>query len=416
MSLGKRAVRHTLAVHVSVVLALASGTSCQHQDGARVARPPRVRALATRPGPAQQAPRSATGLPSRGAAAPTAIASGQSAPQPPPTGAPAPPTLPQSATQLPPSNVTPPQTALPLNTPPKANSELSRAEDWLAALRRRDVTALSAQSRYPFELRDTGEQGHCPARRTAPDAARMAAAVDCLLDDELLTSLLQAGSSVGLQALPDGFLSSWAARWRGELRPDEKPVTVHLSRNDASLTLILLVARDGVGGLLKTGTDATLEVALAKQWIEALRRRDLPALNRATRYPFELRQSDPTPGCEARTALRVGDLRAAIECLLADDAFSRALSLGSSNTIEAGPARGYVPEFFEGWANADRGGLWPTLLHLETSEDVAIDLMLLVAKDGVRAVWKRTGPLAPDPPLRRGVGVRPRSLDESLEH
>jgi hypothetical protein len=287
-------------------------------------------------------------------------------------------------------------------------SELTRAERWLAAFRRGDLAALQAQSRYPFELRDTGEQGHCPGRRTASDAASLGATLACLLDDELLASLLRTHPETAPRALPEGFISSWAARWRGERRPDEKAVTVHVSRPDASFTFILLIAHDGVRSLWKTGTDATAEVALATRWLQALRQRDLPALERMTHYPFDVRQTAPTPICESRTAPRASDLRRAIECLLADEAFSRALSQSAKAAVEAGPTRAYVPDVFEGWGPVDRGELWPTLLHLETSDDLAIDLLLLVAKDGVQTAWKRTGFPPPLPHARGFGGPRPR--------
>jgi hypothetical protein len=225
-----------------------------------------------------------------------------------------------------------------------------------------------------------------------------------VLDDELLATLLRTHPDLILQALPEGFISSWAARWRAELRPDEKAVTVHVSRPDASFTFILLVAHDGVSGLWKTGTDATAEVALASRWLEALRQNDLPALTRMTRYPFDVRQSGNAPGCEGRRAPRAADLHAAVECLLADTAFRRALSQSAKAPVEAGPTRAYVPEFFEGWGHTERAELWPTLLHLETSDDLAIDLLLLVAKDGVQTAWKRTGPLTA-PPHARALGT-----------
>jgi hypothetical protein len=311
-------------------------------------------------------------------------------------------TLPSPATAAPPTSSSPDALA------PSPGPELTLAAEWLAAFRRRDMPAIEARSRYPFELRDTGEEGHCPARARATDAAALSGAMACLLNDELLASLLRARPNATLQALPEGFVSTWAARWRSELRPGDKPVTLHVSRSDASFALILLVARDGVGGVWKTGTDATAEVALATEWVAALRRRDLPALTRATHYPFELRQSGPAPGCEDRTAFRAAELPAAIDCLLGDEVFGRALAQASHLALEAGPRRGDVPVAFDGWRPADAAQLWPTSAHLEAAGDDGVDLAVWVGSDGVHAVWKRAAPALLDPArLRRGLSPRP---------
>src|SRR4051812_39734853 len=51
---------------------------------------------------------------------------------------------------------------------PARRGEVAAA--WLDALRRRDLPALTTQSRYPFELRDTRAEGNCDERRTAANA------------------------------------------------------------------------------------------------------------------------------------------------------------------------------------------------------------------------------------------------------
>jgi hypothetical protein len=268
------------------------------------------------------------------------------------------------------------------------------AAGWLDALRRHDLPALIARTSYPFELRDTETEGKCGPRRTAANAGSIPAVVDCLWTDPLLDRMLNAGADVPVETLDDGFIPPWAGQWRGELRSELRPFTAFFRRDDASFSFIVLVAQDGVRSVWKTGFDATTEVQLATRWLEALRRRDIAALERLTSYPFELRDTERDAHCGTRSAAGPSDLPTAIDCLLKDQLFTRALK--ERSVVKAAHAKDFVPGFFQGWRRKEHADLWPTMALFGSDAGDEFDLTLLVAKDGVRVVWKRGSFSPPD--------------------
>lgn len=272
--------------------------------------------------------------------------------------------------------------------------EVNLAAAWLDALRRQDRPDLIAQTSYPFDLRDTGAEGNCAPNRTVANADGMPAALDCMLTDALLVQLLKAGSDVPVETLDDGFLPPWAAQWRRDLRPELRPLTAFFRHDDAAFSFIFLVAKDGVRAVWKTGFDATTEVQLATQWLDALRRHDVASLERLTSYPFELRDTEREAHCGSRSAAASRDLPGVIDCLFKDALFNRALKANS--VVKAAHAKDFVPGFFEGWRRKEHADLWPTQVLFGTDAGDEFDLTLLVAKNGVRVVWKRGSFSPPD--------------------
>jgi hypothetical protein len=274
----------------------------------------------------------------------------------------------------------------------KAVPELELAGRWLEALRSGNAEKLAAQSVFPVEFRDTGEEGRCDARRSAADPTALAHDVACLAQDELLMALFRAKPGAPpVEVLPDGFLEPWAKQWRSEAPIGARPILSYYDRSDAWLSLILWVDSRGVRAVWKTGTDVRAEVAVAGKWRVALRNRDVEALTRLASYPFELRDEGLNAHCKkGQTAKRPEEMPGALRCVLGDKVLSRALHDSPDSTFEAERREPRVPGAFpDWWRKKDHEGLWPVWTLTGTKAGYEFDLTLLIAKDGVRAFWKR---------------------------
>ncbi|HVZ37261.1 MAG TPA: hypothetical protein VG963_32785, partial [Polyangiaceae bacterium] len=81
---------------------------------------------------------------------------------------------------------------------------------------------------------------------------------------------------------------------------------------------------------------------------------------------------------------------AALQCLLGDKVLNKALR--DSPESELQPERGTkrIPGAFPRWyRKQDHEGLWPIWTLTGTKAGYEFDLTWLIAKDGVRAFWKR---------------------------
>jgi hypothetical protein len=272
------------------------------------------------------------------------------------------------------------------------------ATAWLEALRRRDVSALVAHTEYPFDLRDTGTAGRLGEHEvhlTATNASAMQDLIKSLVTDDVLSKTMRAERDGRVKAFKkDGYIYSWAEQWRGDLLPDLRPLSVRFQNNDAAFTFIFLVGKSGVRALWKTGFDATVEVELVTRWLLTLRHRDIRALERLTSYPFELRDNQLGANCGSRMASGPTEMRAALACLLDDALFNEALKADS--IVSAGLKQDFVPGFFEGWRRPEHADLWPTMVLIGTDAGNEYDLTMLVAKNGVRVLWKRGSFSPPD--------------------
>jgi hypothetical protein len=278
-------------------------------------------------------------------------------------------------------------------------SRTELASAWLEALRRRDASGLAAVTQYPFDLRDTGTAGRAGSREAHSSATSerdMPAAVQSLITDDVLDRAMQAETYGRIEELEGGQVSGWAARWEGSIPADVQAFTAFFRSNEAAFSFIFLVGDAGVRSVWKTGFDAAAEVSLAAQWLQALRDRDTPALERLTSYPFELRDSQLEAHCGSRTASGRAELSATLDCLLDDPLFSEALKTRGAFKPYAGSTRDFVPGFFEGWRRPEHAELWPTSVLISTGGGHEYDLCLLVAKNGVQVLWKRGSFSPPD--------------------
>jgi hypothetical protein len=129
------------------------------------------------------------------------------------------------------------------------------ASQWLSALGKRDVQALSRLTRFPFKMHDTSATGDCENRSAGAPAA-LGGAVSCLLENDLLLNDLRedsAGRKLFVRAIARGNLPSWARRWRSDLPADLQSIWATVVADGVTWDLLLLVGKQGVAGLWKAG-------------------------------------------------------------------------------------------------------------------------------------------------------------------
>jgi transposase len=278
--------------------------------------------------------------------------------------------------------------------PTIAATEIASA--WLAAFRRQDMESMLAQTRYPFELRDTGiagRPGSQEARRTAASAEEMPAAIGPLFTDTVLDRTMKAERDGRVEVRAG--IPYWADRWRADLQSGMQMREAYFRADDASFSFLFFVDESGVRALWKNGFDASLEVELAGSWLNALRQRDLDALERLTSYPFELRDTEVEAHCGLRRAAGPKEMPGIVDCLLNGPILSKAMNRIRSR-IEAGRTQDYEPGIFKGWRRPEHANLWPATLLIGTGAGNEYDLTFLVAKNGVRVLWKRGSFVPPD--------------------
>jgi hypothetical protein len=263
------------------------------------------------------------------------------------------------------------------------------ATAWLDALRLGDDAALFAQTEFPFELRDEGTRGtpgRCSALQRAENAGRSRAALDCLLQDDLVLRVMRA-TSVEVQRLEPAHLQSWPSSWRSDIAPALIPFGAFFRSDAAAYEFVILASASGVRSVWKRGFDATEEVRLAAEWLAALSRKDLGSLERLTTYPLEVRDTEVEAHCGSRRAATPQELPAAVACLMNDPIFDDAL--GNGVRIRAAMKQDFEPGVFEGWRRPEHAALWPATALIANRAGNEYDLALLVAKNGVRVFWKR---------------------------
>jgi hypothetical protein len=291
-----------------------------------------------------------------------------------------------------PSGAPGPQSKAGERTALKPSSHLDIASRWLEALRSRNAKVLVAASVFPIEFRDTGGASRCEPHRSAADAVALAAAVECFTHDELLMGLMRKNPGPPpVETEPEGRVAFWARSWASEVPDGAQGISVFYDRTDAWISIILWVDSRGVRAVWKDGTDVRAEVALADRWRTALRERNVEALTRLASYPFELRDEGLNAHCKKRrTANAPSEMPAALACLLGDKVLNQALHDSPVSDLEPERREPRIPGAFPHWyRKKDHDGLWPIWTLTGTDEGFEFDLTWLVAKDGVRAFWKR---------------------------
>jgi hypothetical protein len=139
-------------------------------------------------------------------------------------------------------------------TPAEKSADPGKAaRSWLDAPRAHDVEALAKRSRFPFVFKDTGAEGKCKSA-TIPGADKLAAGVQCLVKDDLLTEDLKSNPEPTADVLSVKSLPRWSRKWAKEIPAGATPVSVFFNGNGNSFDLVLLVAGDGVQGFWKHAT------------------------------------------------------------------------------------------------------------------------------------------------------------------
>jgi hypothetical protein len=264
------------------------------------------------------------------------------------------------------------------------------ASGWLEALARSDLDALTRQTGFPFRVHHSGAERNCGPQNTAVTPAELPSAIACLTSDATLMSVLQNHSGGGFDALAHDDVQPWAKQWQIELRPEWRLVTAYFERGDATVELNLVVANDGVRALWKAdGLDATVEAHLAVEWLSALGSGNVPSLARVTQYPFELRDRGSSSTCGTRTAAGSEALNRAVQCLTSNKVFRQAMR----DSPEFPPTVYRSADQLPGWARAwwDKQGAPAVKIVtflVATKAGDEFDLLFLVDKSGVHALWK----------------------------
>jgi hypothetical protein len=286
-----------------------------------------------------------------------------------------------------------------------ADHEIALATKWLAALRRRDVSGLTRLTSYPFILRDTRSQGSCKDRRTAVDPDSVPATVKCLMSDEWLDRALKANPVPVLERLSD--FPAWAKPWRESVSGDLQSLYTTADAPGCEFDFVLLVAKEGVRALWKTGSTvgkqdmrppdppeiddvaAPNEIRLATKWLDALRNRDIEALTKVTHFPFRMHDTSSAGECEGKSAAAAPNLPAAISCLTTSKLLEQDLQINPARPepLTRAISKRNIPSWARRWRGDFESGsqpVWTTIY----ADGVTWDFIFLVASDGVQSLWK----------------------------
>jgi hypothetical protein len=264
--------------------------------------------------------------------------------------------------------------------------EMATADRWLAALRSRDPPALMHATQYPFEWLDSRQQ--CAAKQPATSAEELAPVLECLLADSALLQALEQHERAGIQRLPSSHLQDWAQPWRGHAPVDATLVNAFIKRSEGQTDIDVWLVGGAVRALWTHVEDGTSAVNVAERWLDALKRRDMEALNQATSFEFEVRDTGRGAQCGKRVAAKPEQLEAAVRCLLNNRELQG--GLGAKKPIVESAGEGdSVPSWAEHWwTSKEHSGLHQTFTTVTNPGGVSFDLILMTAPNGVRTVWK----------------------------
>jgi hypothetical protein len=142
----------------------------------------------------------------------------------------------------------------------------------------------------------------------------------------------------------------------------------------------------------KPATASAVEdgVKVASGWLDALARSDLDALTRQTGLPFRVHDSFAERNCGPQnTAATPEELRSALACLISDATLISVLRDHSGGGLDA-LAHGDVQPWAKQWQTELQPG-WQLVTAYFERGDATVELDLVVANDGVRALWRADG-------------------------
>jgi hypothetical protein len=265
--------------------------------------------------------------------------------------------------------------------------EMAAADRWLAALRSHDQPALMHATQYPFEWLDSRRPG-CTARQPATSAEELAPVLACLLADRVLLQALEQHDRAGIQQLPSSHLQDWAQPWGAHAPVDATLVNAFIKRSEGQADIDVWLVGGAVRALWTHVEDGTSAVNVAERWLDALKSRDMEALNQATSFGFEVRDTGRAAQCGKRGAAKPEQLEAAVRCLLNNRELQGGLN-AKRPIVESAGDDDSIPSWAEGWwTSKEHSGLHQTFTTVTNPGGVSFDLILMTAPNGVRAVWK----------------------------
>jgi hypothetical protein len=158
----------------------------------------------------------------------------------------------------------------------------------------------------------------------------------------------------------------------------------------AALLLIAGAASSGRAADASAPAESSPEVAVAKQWFAALRHHDLDKLKGQTRYPFAFRDTHGSD-CTGGTAANAEALPHALKCLFDGDVFAQD---SQEESAASSPAqvltKDKLPSWSKRWWKKVPSGTTPVHLYFDAATGSYHEIVLFIADDGVREMWKRT--------------------------
>lgn len=276
--------------------------------------------------------------------------------------------------------------AQPVRDPETYLDDVEIATRWLVALRDGSASELAENTQYPIEIHD--DAGACKDQ-TASGPEQLQRVLSCLRTNANLMGLMLSNDSAAVEPLADVHMPAWFQRWRVAQAPNMKIVTGHYNRSDAQATLDLWVADGGVRGVWKSGLDGSAEIAIATEWLDALRNRDIERLGRVTSYPLEIRDTQRDATCGKRMIESADILATSIDCLMKSDLLHRALVDSPASGFTAHrPSQSLANWVEPWWRESEHQGLQRVWTMVATTEGYEFDFQMLVAPEGVRVVWK----------------------------
>jgi hypothetical protein len=233
------------------------------------------------------------------------------------------------------------------------------------------------------------EGGTCEPHQKASSPEQLAVVLRCLVTDKTLLDVLRTHDSAAVEPLPIERLAAWAEKWHVSPSPGLQIVTGFFDRQDARFNFDLSVEGQGVRAVWKSGLNGTREIKIAQQWLDALEARDIGRLSQLTAYPFEVRDKRREALCGKRSAKGPDTLAKAVDCLFRGDLLHRALVDSPPPGFTADEPSDSLPNWITPWwREAEHRGLQRVSTMVATVDGYEFDFQMLVARDGVRAVWK----------------------------
>jgi hypothetical protein len=231
--------------------------------------------------------------------------------------------------------------------------------------------------------------GDCPPQQLAATAEKLPNVLQCLLKDQVLVDVLERSDSAAVEPFPDIHFGSWAKKWSVAADQTRRLTVASFNREDARFEIYLRVVDGGVRGVWKSGVSGAWAIKLAVEWLDALRNRDIKRMAQVTNYPLELCDTRREALCGKRVAKDSDALAKTVECLFKGELLHRALVESPASGFSASAPSESPPNWVEPWwREKEHRALQRVGTMVSTAEGYEFDFQILVAREGVRTVWK----------------------------